>query len=583
MSEQISDSLDEQSGAAKGANKIATDRLKSAAKTKIAARTSKIAAGSALGPAGTAVAVVVEIATSPFLRKLALCLAMFIIIMCATVQSLPSVVFNSIFHTNEFNNAEPTLPDQIQKEMYDKNVVYTQEAAVITVVRSVLDEAYQDALLGINSECVSMSVEADRSRAHIIDNTVGKAQSPVTDADPDIDEGASSTVFNDEYSFVALISAYSLSIDQMKPETGENGLHIGQDFELDKNCSTDITKKLRAFYQGTRTTHGNKIYQITYAGESENGKPTIYDDQEKTKGSDGSTHITHHYYIIPIINDIDIKSVCSGSFGLNFNAPYEKNSNYTVADAVSSMSTAHLAMLYDITDSSSTDSGGFVSGSLTEAEINQVMKWVDAQYPNLPAARRAVIHIGLQSVGLIPYYLGGHADDGPYICRRWGTIVNGQPYGLDCGSFVGWVYGAANVTDAYMCNGRNCSNHWSTSRYASVAKPISESELLPGDITLLTPADARTLNPNANHGHIGIYVCKDASGNRLILHCCGHLGAVLHRYKQIDTTKGELALYKWERLPLDYVKISKTNTFPQKLTYKNGSQEIFDGLKSLIN
>jgi hypothetical protein len=85
-----------------------------------------------------------------------------------------------------------------------------------------------------------------------------------------------------------------------------------------------------------------------------------------------------------------------------------------------------------------------------------------------------------------------------------------RPYGLDCSGFTDWVYKTAL--------GVNLSAGSSGQWYSSTE--ITEAELLPGDLGFMDMPGSVSIN------HILLYAGKDASGNKLWVHCSSDPGGV---------------------------------------------------------
>ncbi|MEG2421193.1 MAG: NlpC/P60 family protein [Oscillospiraceae bacterium] len=156
------------------------------------------------------------------------------------------------------------------------------------------------------------------------------------------------------------------------------------------------------------------------------------------------------------------------------------------------------------------------SGGMTETELTALTVGIADE------RRKAVVTAALSLVGKVPYFWGGKPS-GPGWDENWGTLrqvtAGGvdssgsyRPYGLDCGGFVRWAYwtglGAAPAE-------QGSSTLW------WVSNPITEAELLPGDLVFKNV-------PSEEIGHVGIYLGKNAQGKKLYIHCAGNGGVVLN-------------------------------------------------------
>ncbi len=334
--------------AGKATQKGITETLKKGLSSKAGAEAVKVTAGAAGGPAGIAISITSSVLTSSAGKQIAIALIIFLIFISALIDSMPSIIFNSIFHTNTFHSAIPTTEEDIKRELEDMSVVTDQETTVVNVVRTNLKNAYDNALQSVPVMSLQMGVESDRSLKHLVDNTDNNfTDSTIDTSGEDIEGMALQTTTLNEYGIYAIISAYSVSVEQLKPKNDDSGFHLFQLFEQERNSSTDITNKITKYYkQEVLGTHGNNIYKVTYVGEDTNGKPKIFDDKETKENSDGSTTVIHHYYIKPIIHNFDVQTVCEGSFGITFADNYKGHSiNSTISQAVATMTSSYLAMM----------------------------------------------------------------------------------------------------------------------------------------------------------------------------------------------------------------------------------------------
>lgn len=97
-----------------------------------------------------------------------------------------------------------------------------------------------------------------------------------------------------------------------------------------------------------------------------------------------------------------------------------------------------------------------------------------------------------------PYLLGGKS-------ARPGTPTGA----LDCSGYVDWVY--------YQCFGRTIAGGGGSTSQFYNTDPISESELLPGDLVFLY--DPKDL-PAGRYNHVGIYI-GEIGGQKAWIHCGG--------------------------------------------------------------
>ena len=119
-------------------------------------------------------------------------------------------------------------------------------------------------------------------------------------------------------------------------------------------------------------------------------------------------------------------------------------------------------------------------------------------------------------VGKVPYFWGGKSEAGwndewntPKLVTAAGSSSTGtiRPYGLDCSGFTDWVYKTALGVSIQ-------AGSWA--QYTS-STPISEAELLPGDLGFL-------LNDSGTTDHVLIFAGYSEDGSRTWVHSEGGIG-----------------------------------------------------------
>ena len=158
---------------------------------------------------------------------------------------------------------------------------------------------------------------------------------------------------------------------------------------------------------------------------------------------------------------------------------------------------------------------------LTNAQVTRYLAIARATDPAISSARSQVLTVGLSLVGKVEYFWGGKYY-GTGWNSEWGTLkkvtaagdrTSGtyQPFGLDCSGFVDWAYRTAGVSDKLKAGGTWYQYNNTT--------PITAAQLQPGDLGFMLSGGRTT--------HVGIYVGKDSSGNRLWVHSQGGEGVVV--------------------------------------------------------
>ena len=155
--------------------------------------------------------------------------------------------------------------------------------------------------------------------------------------------------------------------------------------------------------------------------------------------------------------------------------------------------------------------GSGTSVPLTDAEL---IAFVNSLSCN--DTRKHIVTTALSLVGKVPYFWGGKSEAGwndewntPKLVTAAGSSSTGtiRPYGLDCSGFTDWVYKTALSISIQ-------AGSWA--QYTS-STPISESELLPGDLGFL-------LNDGGTTDHVLIFAGYDEGGNRKWVHSEGGIG-----------------------------------------------------------
>lgn len=150
---------------------------------------------------------------------------------------------------------------------------------------------------------------------------------------------------------------------------------------------------------------------------------------------------------------------------------------------------------YYVTVDSYTPEG--IGNEEAKGQLEQLQKSWPA---DMDKRRGAVISKGAILIGKVTYDMYGEDT-------RAGVD---NPRTLDCSSFTAWAFQKTGFTDVPYSS--------TTGTFVSSAnfKPISASELLPGDIGLIN------MIASGGSNHVGIYVGTDANGVKMWLHCTSH-------------------------------------------------------------
>lgn len=207
-------------------------------------------------------------------------------------------------------------------------------------------------------------------------------------------------------------------------------------------------------------------------------------------------------YVECTISPFD-NSVILEAFGIDTSAQYPQF-NLTYGEVIQNMANALKMTLYGTL-------GSGTSVPLTDAEL---IAFVNSLSCN--DTRKHIVTTALSLVGKVPYFWGGKSEAGwndewntPKLVTAAGSSSTGtiRPYGLDCSGFTDWVYKTALGISIQ-------AGSWA--QYTS-STPISEAELLPGDLGFL-------LNDGGTTDHVLIFAGYDEGGNRKWVHSEGGIG-----------------------------------------------------------
>ena len=492
------------------------------ASTKVGQATSQAAAGVAAGgPWGAVISA--AWAARHTLMKVLVCICLSLLFLIVMIVSLPSIIFNNIFHTDP-STVDPNAPT----DMYA--IVEQMSGVVADCVQSGYDNAYAE----VEKRIEDGGYDYDLSMEALID--YGKSSS-----DYDVcyifaaysaAQGQRGTTASDLQSKLNRMST------KMFPVTSEEQVKervVPLVYTIYKEATvTVVTEKTQT---GTingqpqyRYTTATRTYYVPEATETSTEPITrpkynsvtvdipIYSDGTIT-GTKSETYYAQGEsetltpkkemirYLECTIHPFD-QRVVYDAFGIDVKATYDQFQT-TYGEAIQSMADSLKLTLYGSTGSGEVP-------VITDAELLAHLDSLQCS-----ATRKEIIKAGLSLVGRVPYFWGGKSAPGwndewntPKVVTAGGSSSSGQvrPYGLDCSGFTHWTYNTALGFELP----HGSANQWSAST------EISEEELLPGDLGFLQrPSDAGT-------NHVLIYAGKDASGNKLWVHCASSTGVVLN-------------------------------------------------------
>ena len=169
--------------------------------------------------------------------------------------------------------------------------------------------------------------------------------------------------------------------------------------------------------------------------------------------------------------------------------------------------------------------GALGDGSMVPLTDAELIAFVSRQ--DCSPVRKHLLETALSLVGRVPYFWGGKSAPGwnsewntPKVVTSAGSSTTGtiRPYGLDCSGFSHWTYNTALGVDI---------THGVSGQYAN-STPITEAELLPGDLGCLKDSDG-------SWNHVLIFAGYDEDGTKMWCHCTSGSGVVLNTPSYADS------------------------------------------------
>ena len=480
-----------------------------------------VAAGTAAGgPVGAVLAAAWAMRHTLF--KILVCICLVLVFFITAIVSLPSIVFNNIFHT------DPDSIDYASGDIYEIMeelsgmvsgcVTNGYDAALAKVEKAIEDGGYDyelsmEALInhGYASAtydicyilaAYSASMEQRGTTKRDMEaklNSVADKMFPVTYVEKEMERVIPLTY--------TTYSAGSVTVITGKTQTGTiNGV---PQYRYTTGTHTYYTPSGEATttVPVTRTAYQSVSVEVpVYTGSAVTGSRT--ETYYTASGTETLTPDTEMIkYIEATIGAFD-QSVILKAFNIDPNAVYNQF-NITYAEAIQNMANALKRTLYGTT----------VSGNIPSVTDEELLRILNSL--NCSGARKALIQAAFSLVGKVPYFWGGKSSAGwndewntPKLVSAAGSSSSGtvRPYGLDCSGFTDWVYKTALGETI----GAGTTGQWGNSA------EISYRDLKPGDLGFKDSPYGSGIN------HVLIYVGKDGSGNDLWVHCSSGSGVVVN-------------------------------------------------------
>mgnify|MGYP000070049800 FL=1 len=298
--------------------------------------------------------------------------------------SLPSIVFNNIFHTDP-STVDPNGPTEVSANFDDLSAV----------VSDCIQAGYDAALARVDQIIADGGYDYELSMEALVNNALVSA----------------------DYDTCYALAAYSASM-------GQRG-----------TTKSDLQSKLNAV--------ADQMYRVTYeVKEAQVPAESGEDTDEAGEGSDSESEEEPEMetveYVICTIHPFD-QSVILDAFGVDVDATYDQFS-ITYGEAILNMSNALKMTMYG------TASNGSVP-PISDAELNLFLASLDCSGKRKELMRCALSLVGRVPYFWGGKSAPGWNSEWntPKLVTSAGSSSTGtiRPYGLDCSGFTEWVYQTA--------------------------------------------------------------------------------------------------------------------------------------------
>ncbi|MGM9602159.1 MAG: NlpC/P60 family protein [Faecousia sp.] len=468
-----------------------------------------IAAGTAAGgPWGAVLSAAWAMRHTLF--KVLVCICLVLLIIVILICSLPGIVLNSVFGLNGTPPVEGTTLE-------------TSYSELSSVVSAVIDAGYDKSLARVEEIIANGGYDYDLSMDALINYAQSSAgydvayilaaySASLQQKDTSVEDMVQklTAVGSDMFPVTYVVKEHEnlvpASYVTYKPETVTVVTAIQPAGIVNGVPKYNYTTEQRTYYVQDETRESEveitvaayKAVTITvpiYLNGSIAGvEQKTYYQENGTKTLSPTTEIIR--YAACTIHPFNNR-VIARAFDINLSAEYP-TFKITYGTAIQNMANALKMTLY----------GSLGTGSsvpLTDAEL---LELVGQQTCN--DTRKHIITTALSLVGKVPYFWGGKSEPGwndewntPKLVTAAGSSSTGtiRPFGLDCSGFTDWVYRTALGVSIQAGSWGQYTN----------STPISESELLPGDLGFLMNAQGTT-------SHVLIFVGYTDEGKRQWVH-----------------------------------------------------------------
>ena len=444
------------------------------------------------------------------LYKILICICLLFTVIIVLVVALPSIVTESIFG---LNGTQPDPNATLESS-------YTEMAAAVS---SAIEAGYDQSLARVEEIILDGGYDYDLSMDALINHAQSTAgydvayilaaysaslQQKNTSVDDMLEKLADvgDIMFPVTYEEKEQERIIPVTYSTYKPVTVTVIKTITVTGYVNNVPSYDYTTESRTYYVPDETLQSEvPVTQTAYKAVTvmlpvyTNGRLTstrnaTYYEENGTETLEPTIEIIK--YVECTIHPFD-NTVIADAFDIDLSAEYP-TFNITYGEAIRNMADALKMTLY----------GSLGSGEsipLTDAELLGI---VGSQ--NCNDTRKLILITALSLVGKVPYFWGGKSEAGwndewnkPKLVTSAGSSSTGtiRPFGLDCSGFTDWVYKTALGVSIQ-------AGSWGQYTHSS---PISDSELLPGDLGFLMNAQGTT-------SHVLIFAGYTESGARQWVH-----------------------------------------------------------------
>lgn len=486
---------------------------------------SEVAVGTASGgPWGAIIAAAWSMRKTLF--KVLVCVCLVLVFIIVIIVSLPSIIWDYLFGTDDSPPVQNTSITEIYNEMADAVSVVVNEGldASMANVENIIEENgydrdlcmeklvnYAQSSAGFDTCYILAAYSASMGQKNTSkEDMVDKLSGTEDDMFP-----VTYTELEQEVTVPATYTTYSpvmVTHITRQIQTGEVNGEPVYEYETEQSeyfqpsgeatTETEITVDVYSAVELTLPLYTNG--QITGTSTA-----TYYEPNGTETVTPGTETIKYAEFVIHPFGS----SVINDAFDIDLDEQYQ-DSPITVGEAIQKMADSLKMTLY----------GALGDGAMVPLTDAELIAFVSRQ--DCSPVRKHLLETALSLVGRVPYFWGGKSGPGwnsewntPKLVTADGSSTTGtiRPYGLDCSGFTHWTYNTAlgvNIT-------RGIYGQYDNST------PITESELLPGDLGCLPSEDG-------GWNHVLLFAGYDENGTGMWVHCTSGSGVVLNTPSYAD-------------------------------------------------